>query len=137
MNISYNVTYNILAEGEYDWGRRNGTISADPLAKSGYSSVDKSDDKGGSVSNTYSFSQDDDCSDEESFTSANSFLTEPTYEGILERFLQFYGTVENYLRSYGGPVSVKTQESGDLTLGNSGEIKISFNRRVLFPKELI
>ena len=46
-----------------------------------------------------------------------------------------YGTTENYLRSYGGPVEVENQS--EQKLGDSGEISISFGRDIVYPRELI
>ena len=53
-----------------------------------------------------------------------------------ERFLSFYGTVDNFLRSYGGPVSGNPNDDSQ-KLEESGEIKVSFSREIKFPRDLL
>jgi len=57
-----------------------------------------------------------------------------TYESILGLFLTNYGTVENYVRSYGGQVSIGEQ---DRKLPKNNEVHLQFNREIKFPRELL
>ena len=51
---------------------------------------------------------------------------------MIDKFMEDYGTLENYLRCYGGLVSVAKSESD-----KTGNLVIYFNRPVVFPTELI
>ena len=53
---------------------------------------------------------------------------------MIERFLIDYGTVDNYLRVYGGAVlSEESKSKSD----NNGNFVIYFSRPVIFPTKLI
>ena len=53
---------------------------------------------------------------------------------MVDKFMQGYGTVDNYLRSYGGIV---TSDNSKNKSDKNGNLGISFSRPVIFPQELI
>ena len=115
----------------------NGTISEDPLAKSLFTieEDDKPTDTKTDVdSSVVTINQSDECEDLSS-SNTDLFLEEPEYEDVLERYLELYGTTENWLRSYGGPVSIdQWDDDEEHVLDDSGEIIISFSRELVFPR---
>lgn len=63
-----------------------------------------------------------------------SFFKEVTYEGVLGLFLANYGTVDNYVRSYGGEAKI---DEPDQELPKSNQITIRFSREIKYPRELV
>ena len=53
---------------------------------------------------------------------------------VVDRFMEGYGTVDNYLRVYGGIV---TSDDSNNKSDKNGNLGISFSRPVIFPEELI
>jgi hypothetical protein len=51
---------------------------------------------------------------------------------MYELFMANYGTAENYLRCYGGVV-----EASETSMTDGGELTISFNRDIVYPRELL
>lgn len=46
-----------------------------------------------------------------------------------------YGTLENYIRSYGGLVETTVPKTG--SLGKDNKVTLIFSRPVIFPRNLI
>lgn len=65
---------------------------------------------------------------ETEFESVNSV------DDLIKNFMQGYGTVENYLRAYGGLAITKEK---DVIFDNQGVFSVPFSRPVVFPSELI
>ena len=53
---------------------------------------------------------------------------------MIKKFMENYGTLENYLRCYGGIVSVDNSKSQSDKKGN---LVIYFDRPVVFPTDLL
>ena len=51
---------------------------------------------------------------------------------MVDKFMEGYGTEENYLRAYGGQVEFPEPE-----ISKNGNLKIVFSRSIVFPQELI
>ena len=57
----------------------------------------------------------------------------PSFESILEQYMEKYGTESNYQRTYGGEIKPDKEEK----MNHAGEVTIKFSRPVIFPNELI
>jgi len=55
-------------------------------------------------------------------------------DDLIENFMKGYGTVENYLRAYGGLAIAK---ESDVTFDKQGVFSVPFSRPIVFPTELI
>ena len=51
---------------------------------------------------------------------------------MIDKFLESYGTAENFLRAYGGQVDFPEPE-----LSQDGLLQIAFSRPIVFPTSLI
>ena len=90
IGFSFGVTYTILEEANYARGILAGTIPRNPLEKSQYSIVETKSESGELIqsitpSSLLSITENNDCDNLPK--SSNSLLKEPSFEGILKRFL--------------------------------------------------
>mmetsp|Transcript_8669 Transcript_8669/g.10696 ORF Transcript_8669/g.10696 Transcript_8669/m.10696 type:complete len:120 (-) Transcript_8669:2511-2870(-) len=119
-----------MEEAVYARGILDGSIPQDPFAKSSYTVIDSKAPGnavgvGGNKLNIEVKTEDDlDCTDSGSVR--GFLLQEPTYESVLKFFLANYGTLDNYLRSYGGPVLAQAPDPDGLKkeLGETGTVRI-------------
>jgi len=90
--------------------------------------------KGSFAGFTSSPNQNEKKCDESTKKAANtsSFLKEPSKAKIEELYMASYGTVENYLRSYGGAVSV-----AQVSLSKDFELTVTFSRALAYPRDLL
>ena len=63
--------------------------------------------------------------------------TEMTFDKLYDMFMANYGTKENFIRSYGGPVNTNDNEKDSGDVSDSGLLNISFSRPIQFPYELL
>ena len=63
-----------------------------------------------------------------------SAKTAMTYERLYDMFMANYGTLDNYLRCYGGSVSPIENENG---VSDIGKLEIQLSRPVQYPTELL
>ena len=55
-----------------------------------------------------------------------------SFDDVYDLFMRDYGTEENYLRVFGGQVTIKSAE-----VSEEGKLKLVFSRGVVFPVELV
>ena len=60
-----------------------------------------------------------------------------TFDKLYDMFMANYGTSENYLRSYGGPVDTKDDDQDSGGVSDLGLLNLSFSRPIQYPRELM